>query len=484
MKNSAILVFLFLSLLSVVPDVEAKLPAECKGKLPHYLVGLTKTEDQIEAFKQVNLIYEMSRYDSMISAPQAANLGEQVNLTFYGHTFTLFLSQYRKAGNTVYYYTAAGATELSLQEFECVKADLRNWIQESIDQDYAQHEKLTDLAIKNFAEESGKTVDEVKELQKKVIPEFKTNYGDVLLIPDLKPVDFINSVKHAYFAPMRSCNASVMINTILVFTPCIRRIDYVLPHNEVMKHELVHTNKKLQGYPLSFYVNMELFAALLPYLSHPVNLDTFFNHPYLRTPEELLHVFGGFDVDKVRKEMSRYRLGRTGMALNEDVLRKYIPAINDGSAWIRESALKVFGVFYSDPRLWAAVNEASYDNDMAYKVIMALHYEPTLLDGHANTIKFILQYSEQSARVAERAKEKIGKSAGMTIEEQHRVKELKHFAEVLGFNDELLMKVGKFYGFTSQDLQNVDPEFLRKILYDFVNREGPFQLDQGVTNGR
>lgn len=451
------------------PAAEAEnWPAACEGKPPHYLAGLKQTDDQVEAFNQIQLVYQMSQADSVNGGARwGSNLGEKVDLTFYGHTVTLYLPMYRKAEDGVYHYTASGATRLSNQEFECVKEDFRDWVQRSIDADFKDHKGINTLAIDGFASRNGKTSDEVRELLKKPIPEYNTTYADVLQIPQIEPVDFIKHVKHMYFTQMGSCNAAVALKTFVVLTPCMRRMDHVLGYPSVMKHELIHAST-IQSYPIGWYFDMELFAALLPFLEHPANIDDFFYHGYLSAPWEALRVFACFDVGKMRKEIFRYRVPFGGSAINREVLAGYLGEINKASAWIRETGLKVLGEFYSDPHVWVAVNDMSFDDHMAYKVIMAKMYEPTCLGGHSKTVRFILKHADESKSIADSAWKRVGVARKSNEDQVKTMKDLLRFAGVLGLSEDDLVRAGRLYGLRGLDPDNFNLEKVRDLLRDFI----------------
>ncbi|GEM_PF-3318305 len=470
-------VFAIVCVFTVFSAEAMQWPSECDGKPPHYLVGLSQPKDQIDKFHQIVQVADMSRADSNGRALWGANLGEKVDLTFYGHTVVLYLPMYRRVDNVVYFQNTAGVTRLTEQEFLCVKADLAEWIQTGIDADYKDYEMVTEGAVENFAKRVGKTPSEVKAMLAQTIPEYGVTYGDVLKIPLLQPVDFIKGIRHIYFTPMQSCNAAVFIKTILAFTPCVRRTDFVLGHNETIKHELIHANTKLQGYPIVWYINGELDAALLPFLEYPPSLQTFFYHGYLSTPWEALKVFGCFDVMKVREEIYRYRVPMGGSALNQEALQKYLPAINEAARWLRESAVKVLAEFYADPHMWAVVNQIFYDDDMAYKVLMAKSYEPVLIDcDHGKTSRFILKHAEESKEVAAAAMKKVGEPRRTSQDERrsHMLRELSVLAEAMGFTQERLQSLGQAYGITAQSFEAMNPETIRQILRDYLDQQGPF----------
>lgn len=443
-------------------------PAVCDGKPPHYLAGLKQTDDQIEAFNQIQLVYEMSKADSVNDGARwGSNLGEKVDLTFYGHTVTLYLPMYRKAEDGVYHYTASGSTKLTNQEFECVKEDFRDWVQRSIDADFKDHKGINTLAVESFANRNDKTLDEVRELLKKPIPEYNTTYADVLQIPQIEPVDFIKHVKHMYFTQMGSCNAAVYLKSFVILTPCMRRMDHVTGYPSVMKHELIHAST-LQGYPIGWYFDMELFAALLPFLEHPANLEDFFYHGYLSTPWEALRVFACFDVGKMRKEIFRYQVPWGGSALNREVLAGYLGEINKASAWIRETGLKVLGEFYSDPHVWVAVNDMSFDDHMAYKVIMAKMYEPTCLGGHSKTVRFILKHADESKNIADSAWKRVGGKSNFNKEQAKAMKDLMRLANALGLSEDDLLRAGRLYGLRGLEPEQLNLEKVRDLLRDFI----------------
>lgn len=465
-----------------IDEVSAQIwPKECNGKPPHYLVGFKQTKDQIETFFQMQQNSSISRADSGAPAISGANLGEYVNFTFYGHKVPMYLPMYRKADGVIYYHTAAGITKLSNQEFECVKADLHQWIQSAIDANFADHKAITTIALDSFGKRNGMTSDEVRKLLTKQIPEYNTSYADVIKIPVLEPVDFIKGVKYLYFTSMGSCNAYVYAHTVVAFTPCVRRWDHILGYPVVAKHELIHANSKLQGYPIGWYTNVELFAALLPFPEQPADLDTFFYHPYLSTPWEILRVFGRWDIKKVREEIFRYRVYSRGSAMNREVMTSYLSEINAAAKWIRETGLQALAEFYSDPHWWVTVNNMSRDDDMAYKVIMAKNWEPTLLGGHAKTVKFILKHADKSKSIANDAWERVGKSRSTDDERRAKlVQEYTKLAQAFGISRDDLVRMGRAYGYRSEHFERMNLDMVRQIMNDFLRGEGMFKRERGV----
>lgn len=456
---------------------ETSWPAECNGKPPHYLAGFTQTKDQIDAFFQMQQNFLMSRADSTGSSLWGANLGEYVNLTFYDHTLTLYLPMYRKEGDKVYYHTTAGITTLTSQEFDCVKADLKQWFQSAIDANFADHKVITTLAVEIFGKANSMTPEEVRRLLATPIPEYGTNYSDVLKIPLLEPVDFIKGVKYIYFTPMGSCNAMVYATTVVAFTPCTRRWDHILGYPVVAKHELIHASAKLQGFPIGWYTNVELLAALLPFPEQPTDLETFFYHPYLSTPWEILRVFRKWDIQKVREEIFRYRVAWRGFAMNREVLSGYLTEINEAAQWLRDTAIQVLAEFYSDPHWWVTVNQRAYDDDMFYKVIMAKNWEPTILKGHANTVKFVLRHADESRSLAEEARLDVGKERGLSADEHQRkvLDEFLKLAEALGLSKAELLRLGRAYGYRQEHFEKMDLDVVRKIINDFLRGQGMFE---------
>ena len=133
--------------------------------------------------------------------------------------------------------------------------------------------------------------------------------------------------------------------------------------------------------------------------------------------------------------------------------------------------------YYSDQHAWVAINNMSYDDDMAYKVIMAKLYEPTLLGGHNTTVRFILKHGDRSAEVAKRAWENVGKPLKIESDLEHKKfsDDIKAFAKMLGLTDDIIARVGKYYGFKVEDFKNMDLNLLRRVISDFLQREGAFQ---------
>ena len=46
---------------------------------------------------------------------------------------------------------------------------------------------------------------------------------------------------------------------------------------------------------------------------------------------------------------------------------------------------------------------------------------------------------------------------------------------MLGLTDDIIARVGKYYGFKVEDFKNMDLNLLRRVISDFLQREGAFQ---------
>lgn len=193
------------------------------------------------------------------------------------------------------------------------------------------------------------------------------------------------------------------------------------------EHEFVHTNPYLQGTPLTFYFDVEMWAALTTDLDD--DFTEFLFHPYLSVVRDMARTFFGYDFEEVKR-----RVWPTGALGADDIREKEFRANAAEVKKIRVELLKfvkdpkdgLMAQFYRDPYFWIAVNTKYCDTSAAWRILFALRYEPAGLydpekkDKDGNAISPVLQTKswlmkeEESGRIKDLADKAMKKTGEQT----------------------------------------------------------------------
>ncbi len=196
----------------------------------------------------------------------------------------------------------------------------------------------------------------------------------------------------------------------------------------LVEHEFVHANPYLQGTPLAFYFDVEMWTALTTDLDD--DFTEFMFHPYLSVVRDMVRTFFGYDFEEVNR-----KVWPTGALGARDIREKEFRANAAEVKKIRAELLKfvkdpndgMMVQFYSDPYFWISVNTKYCDTSAVWRILFALRYEPAGLydpekkDKDGNVISPVLQTKnwlmkeEESGRIKELADKALKKTGDQTV---------------------------------------------------------------------
>ena len=273
--------------------------------------------------------------------------------------------------------------------------------------DFEYYKSVTDNAIRARAEKLGLTEDEFRKQLDEKDPQYDITFREINRIPaSMRRSDFVPRELHLGYNPELLGTLGVTwLNTgVVYYNPQARVLDYLVGKPVVLAHEFIHANVNLQKFPFSDGFDLELNASI-PDMLLPDDQVNFFFHPYPETVRELAWIYFGFNFKQVQKEIVRFNFGGP-VWVDEDKYRQYFKELERIKAemlvFFRD---KVIPEFYSDPLWWSAMNDRRGDRNSVFRVMMANHYDPTLLGGHAETMKWLLPRTDTAIEMARRAHE-------------------------------------------------------------------------------
>ena len=141
-------------------------------------------------------------------------------------------------------------------------------------------------------------------------------------------------------------------------------------------HEFVHTNPYLQGIPLSFYYDIEMWADLTTGLES--GMREFLFHPYMAVVRDSVRTQFGYDYEEAKR---RIMPGQFGVKdIREKEFREHarrVKVIRDELVrFVKDPKKGLLVRFYSDPYYWVAINTKYCDTAAAWRILFALSYEP------------------------------------------------------------------------------------------------------------
>lgn len=220
-----------------------------------------------------------------------------------------------------------------------------------------------------------------KDRLDEVVPGTSLRVRDILRVPLTRPEDFLPDL--IIVGPR-----GVYGGFTNVMTPDTEKIvfldllglawGYVTKSDMLPAHEFTHANPYLQGWPLGFYFDVEMWAALMTDLDY--DFTTYLFHPYLSVIRDSVRTTFGYDFE----EVVRRTWPTTGASWYRDVREKEFRAhaaeVDKIRAellrFIKEPKTGLLAMFYRDPYYWLAVNTKYCDTAAAWRIMFALRYQP------------------------------------------------------------------------------------------------------------
>ena len=304
-------------------------------------------------------------------------------------------------------------TEQALADAE----DLKQLAIKAAELDYEYYKVIYDLAVKARAEKLGISKEDLlKQLDEKV-PGYDITFRELhhLPKPSRGPSDFIPRVLHLGYPteiPGGILGVTWSNTGIVYYNPEARMLDYIIGKPTVMAHEMVHNNKNIQKFPMDEAFDVEMQASIPEGLWAEDKMSLPY-HGYFSDLRQIDEIYFSFDFQQMEKDVFKYDL-----AGNVQYDRERYKYYFDQMQTIKKENLDFFQTivipeFYSDPLWWGAVNNIRGDNNSVFRMVMALHYDPTLLGGHDKTMQWLATHEDEIKDIAKEAFEAgLGKDQG------------------------------------------------------------------------
>ncbi len=345
------------------------------------------------------------------------------------------------------------------QQLKVVVDDLLAATKEAADLNYEFYNLVADIAIKVRAEKLGIPENQFKKVLDMKVPGYLhgITFRELHYLPKpMRRSDFVPRELHLGYTPQGVLGMAWLNTGVVYYSPQARVIDYLTKKPKVLQHEFVHNNINLQRFPLSEGFDVELMASIPEVLYDENQIDLFF-HGYVGVPRELIRIYFGFNFVQARKEMFQYDLGGN-VVINEKKFQEYSEKLLMIKEELREFFRNtVIPEFYSDPVWWSAMNEKRADRNSLFRIMMAAHYNPTILGSEKETMKWLEAREEEIREMSKKAFE----SSGLPEENSSQASQVKIPHSLL------------------QEYQRVFTEKERKHIEEYF-RDHPDQLNELV----
>jgi len=312
----------------------------------------------------------------------------------------------RRPDSSVQVTSLCGQKVITEAQAQADAEDLRQVVVEAAQLDYDYYKVTYDFAIKARAEKLGISVKDLTAQLDEKVPGYNITFRELHHLPKpSKPSDFVPRELHLGY-PTEIPNGILgvtWINTgIIYYNPNARMVDYITGKPKVMAHEMVHGNINFQKFPMSEAFDVEMEASIPEGLWAENRLDLA-THGYFADLREIDEIYFNFDFKQMEKDIFKFDLA--GNIVYDEAKYKYY---YDQLQTVQKENLDFFQTvvipeFYSDPLWWGAVNNIRGDNNSIFRMIMALHYDPTLLGGRDKTMEWLEEHHDEIVDIAKDA---------------------------------------------------------------------------------
>ncbi len=418
------------------------------ANIAHYLKNIDCPQDPVLRLFEKWRVYNSlsSKYPSAQKGINMLNESIVLKKDILGKEVTLTFAGYIKKENQVFRYTNDNIETLTETEFESVVNDQVQYIETAAklaQEKFAAPYKKIMSTIEDTLKKQKKLGDNEKleDFLKKDIPEYDgLKIRDVLFVPqEMSAKDFIPT--HYFFTTMpRALGVTYLGTEIIAIDPKARILDYINGTPAILMHEMIHSNKKLEGFPLAMHFDAELWAEF-PMLTDTDYLDFSF-HSYLKDVRKMAKILFNFNSASAFEDVREYSLmfgTKLEDSKNYEKLRANIAITSRISETIQNTALNgVVPEFYTNPLYWITVNQFLHDDAAAFKIYFYKKFEPTCLGGPEETRRFMDSNKELVRESSQRVLRELnseGKSPKVIILQSEEIKrDLKKQFEDLGPN--------------------------------------------------
>lgn len=390
--------------------------------LPHLLVDVPVAEDALE---RTIFTYELLNAYGFAwgrKVAQFTNLHPTFTLKPYGKPVKVVLLDWNEVtfpdGRRVLRYNPPNSAYeyFPLDELEKLRRALEQDVEAAVERLWArlQPEKIEAQIVENLAAQLGVPEERVREDLDEVVDVgsgYKATVRQILHIPKFAKADFLPDVLIVGALPAGVLGATTVGleggKRVALYSPLAWKWDRLMGEPYVLQHEFVHANSQIQGLPLAYYFDVEMFAELSVLLADIYPFEFFF-HGYLEAVRRAAWAFFRFDARAAANQL--FDLSVAGvLSLDEQKFWDFQDKVQQIAQELKRFVREVlYPTFYSNPLWWVALNTKLCQSYAFFDLLMAVSYELTVLDGAENTQRWILENEDVIRKVAERALERAG----------------------------------------------------------------------------
>ncbi|MFH1064192.1 MAG: hypothetical protein V1729_03875 [Candidatus Woesearchaeota archaeon] len=337
------------------------------------------------------------------SSHNALNGSIEVTRKIHGaSTIIIFPNYVRQEDDSVNHYHAAGMDRYSPQEFECIVQDQIQYMKHSASLAMKDYEKTLDKIItsqeKMLKEEGAlKEDDKLADMLDDAVPGYPgLTIRDVMFTPETKIQDFIPT--RYYFGEIPALGLCYINTGVVAIDPKARVLDHINGWPTIFVHEMTHRNPKFQSWPMLNKFDAELWASL-PMLTRE-DFGHFMFHSYLNDVRKVAKVLWNFDSELANEDILRFNFAM-GPEYDMAKLRENIDKTEKIAAMVQHVAFDHYiPAFYTHPFYFMTMNHFLKEDNATFKLMMYMHYEPTLLGGFEKTRDFLQENEEVFDKLA------------------------------------------------------------------------------------
>ncbi len=451
LRKSAFLATLLMFFALFLTSSEARMPFQKKAsgrvspkggqvaaQLPFYFPeGIIQTTDPVDQFAEYNR-YLTATYHCNQGDPQKGSflladnhaisvqtdIESTSSITNSKTKLKIILDNQVRVSDKIRVTTLCSQQFITEDQYKTEIAYLITEINQAADADYEYYKDLTERAIKARAEKLGISESDFKKILDDKDPNYGITFRELHRVPQtMRRSDFVPRELHLGYNPeIPGILGVTWLNTgIIYINPQAQMLDYLIGKPVVLAHEFIHGNSNMQKFPMSDGFDVEVFASIPEMLISDDQIDFFF-HGYPRDLRELAWIYFGFNFKQVRKEIVTYDLGGS-LLIDEEKYRHYFKELDRVKAEMHDFFRDtVIPEFYSENLWWSAMNERRQDKNSIFRIMLSKHYDPTVLGGHEETMKWLLSHEDEIKEMARLSfEETAGKSDSNEASDMRRV---------------------------------------------------------------
>lgn len=441
--------------------------APVAGELPHYFPDGIETINssgqewqQWEAYLRYLSVTDLCA-DAEDRIPMSFERSIRVETEIAGKKTTIVFDPWIRVGDKIVFYDFCGQHYASEDDFGLVVSDFVKQFSWAIDEVYDYHKDLEADVIRLKAERQSISVGEMKKQIDIPLPELPSaTFRDLEQVPrSMTKADFVPREVHFGYGP-KYLGATWLNSGVVYITLQARITDQLIGKPRVMIHEYIHCNTVLQSFPLSEGVDVE-FLASVPQMLLPEDKISLPFHGYLRDLREMIWVFFGYNFDQAQKEIVVFNHDGHNLRIDPRKFNEYLGKLEEVKKELTHFfRTKALPEFYSDPVFWTSLHEKLQDKCGIFRIMMALNYDLTILDGRDKTKAWLELTKEERMEMAQRAFEESGRPSQEreddSADSDSRIISLT-FLELVrqttGIDEKELMRLAKKYHLTERDLR-------------------------------